>query len=150
MQLSLKFYLVTFVWLLSLVFADVSITKTETSEIETSTSKNETGIIDTIKSRLYMTKTRAAMLLTAGIAYESSTVLDVYKRCSIHSGHYISGEDCFYAVRGATIRWSVELLALNVINHWSKKELDNIAKDESSQINRVWYSSFRDWYNYIL
>ena len=90
----MKFYLVTIVWLLSLAFADVSITKIEiseieTSEIETSTSKNETGIIDTIKSRLYMTKTRAAMLLTAGIAYESSTVLDVYKRCYSLSGHYI-------------------------------------------------------------
>ena len=120
-----------------------------TSDTSTTTIKNKTNIIDLIKNRLY-TKTRAVMLLTAVILHETGTALDLYKRCYIHSGHYISGEDCFYAVREATIRWSVELLALNVIYDWSKREPDNIAKDESSQINHVWYSSFRDWYNYIL
>ncbi|GMM44234.1 hypothetical protein DAPK24_008090 [Pichia kluyveri] len=120
-----------------------------TTDTSTTTTKNKTNIIDLIKNRLY-TKTRAVMLLTAVIVHETGTAFDLYKRCYIHSGHYISGEDCFYAVREATIRWSVELLALNVINDWSKEDLGKLAKDESGKINHAWYSSFLNWYNYIL
>lgn len=108
MQLSLKHFITFIFCSLGLASVDVS----------------ASDIYDWITATVYLTPARQALVLTSGIAYETQTMFNVWKRCYSHSGHFVDGEDCYNAVRVAIVKWGIELAGLGVITDWWKRDDD--------------------------
>lgn len=75
------------------------------------------GLVDWFLS-VRMTLPRKILLLTAGIAYESQTVEQVWDRCYSHAdGTQLARYECFMVVRSTVIRWCLGIAALGSLTN---------------------------------
>lgn len=82
-------------------------------------------LYDWATTSLTLTQPQSIMVLTAGIAYETTTMLNVWDRCYTSSGYFVNARDCHDAIRRATVRWMLGLAALGKITGWWKRDFNS-------------------------
>lgn len=83
-------------------------------------------IVDWATESMQLSTTQTALVLTAGIAVETETMVNVWNRCYDYRGNVFPRGECYRAVRIAVIRWTVELAALGKVTNWYKR--DNLSE----------------------
>lgn len=85
---------------------------------ETSFNTSVNNILDVLNPTIIQT----GLLLTAGIAYETQTLVNIWDACFEYDGDMFPAAGCCGTVGMAVGKWSVELAAFGKVIEWHQKD----------------------------